>query len=187
MAERAPARKWTQAEQQQLTDATRGLRGDALKAVFERLAAERGTSAWAIRSRYYELRSPRKKTGKGKAWSTRSQNQLVAEASAVSGAARTAVFEQWAHKKGLRAQTVRQKYYLLAAKAKPARAAAPVTQEPVPAPPRLAEQAPAGVEATSVPEGGGLESLSLLELARLGRRVSDEMERRVASVASLWG
>lgn len=188
----AQRKRWTPAEEQQLTSAAKERHGQDLMDVFERFASQRGVSPSTVRSKYYALKKPRK-GGRG-SWSKRAANQLVREASAVSGRERTTVFEEWAQRRGTSVGAIRQKYYLLTASAQQA-TPAPRTSSPAPAPKRTAATSIPSAKVNGNANGTGrpsasvddqLVNLTMLELAQLGRRVSDELERRIASVSSLW-
>jgi ribosomal protein S25 len=176
----APRQRWTPAEEKRLLSAAKGLAGKDLANMFDEVAAERGVSPSTVRSKYYALKKPRK--GARGSWSKRAANQLVREASAVSGRARTKVFEEWAERRGVSVGAIQQKYYHLARDSK---ADAP---EPAAAQPARNGNASSTSDAPAATATGNreLEAMTMLELAQLGRRVSDELERRISSVASLW-
>lgn len=175
--------RWTSTDELALLDACEGRSGQQREIVFEQTGAERGIAASSVRSKYYTLRKPKKST-KGR-WSKRAQKELLRDVSAVTGRERTAVFEQWAERRGVKVGAIKAKYYSIAPKA-PSNGAAEVA----PVAPAVASRPVPAVavrqDSSTVSANAQLSSLTMLELAQLGSRVSEELERRIASVQSLW-
>lgn len=177
----SPRQRWTPAEEKNLLAAAKGRGGKDLATLFEQVAADRGVAPSTVRSKYYALKKPRK--GARGSWSKRAANQLVRDVAAVTGRERTKVFDEWAERRGVSVGAIKQKYYQLAGGAKPARSEPPALE-----PSRNGAADPSDMlsrSAASAP-ANDLAGMTMLELAQLGRRVSDELERRIASVASLW-
>lgn len=170
-----------------MLDACEGKTGKQREEWFELMGAERGVTASTVRSKYYTLLKPKKRTAAR--WSKRAQKEMVREVSTVSGRQRTAVFEQWAQRRGVKVSAIKAKYYKLAPGPASNGSTPPVAEvEPAPKVKAVAKTTPVAVVARPAadPAEQRLTSLNMLELAQLGRRVSTEIERRIESVQSLW-